>query len=275
MYSVKNVIKTLNKNNFNFKKKYGQNFIIDENIINSIINKSLIDKKTLVIEVGPGMGVLTYKLAKKSKYVISYEIDKTLKPILETNLKKDNIKIIYDDFLQRNIKNDLINYKYEKLFVISNLPYNITTPIIFKIIEENLNVDKMVFMVQKELGNRFKAKPQTKDYNALSILLNYYFEVKKIMDVSRNVFIPKPNVDSVVIEFTKRKNKLKLKNKKDFIKLVKDSFKNRRKMLKNNLKNYDIIKISEILSKYNYSLKDRAEVIPMEVYVKISNGISD
>ncbi len=161
------------------------------------------------------------------------------------------------------------------MFVISNLPYNITTPLIFKIIEENLNVDKMILMVQKELGNRFKANPQTKDYNALSILLNYYFEIKKVMDVSRNVFIPKPNVDSIVNEITKRKNKLRLKNKKLFIKLVKDSFKNRRKMLKNNLKNYNIIKINEILSKYNYSLKDRAEAIPLEVYVEIVNGISD
>ena len=264
----------MEKYGLNFKKMYGQNFIIDENIINSIITSSDIDKDTLVIEIGPGAGSLTYKLSIYAKNVLCYEIDTTLKSLLDENLSDcNNVNIIYEDFLKVDILDELKKYEYKKLYVVANLPYYITTPIITKIIEDKISVDKVVVMVQKEVGDRFKAKPNSKDYNSLSIYLNYYFDVKKIIDVSRNVFIPKPNVDSIVVEFTKKEERHNLKDESIFFKLIKDSFKQKRKTLKNNLKDYDLSKIEKILKKYNLDLSVRAEQIPIEVFVDISNNL--
>ena len=149
-YSANKMKETLNNNNFNFKKKFGQNFIVDKNIISSIVEKSNIDKETLVIEIGPGAGSLTNMLGEKSKNVLAYEIDETLKPILENNIHS-NTKIIFDDFLKRNVNKDLEEYEYQKLYVVANLPYYITTPIIIKLIEDKIPVDKIVVMVQKEV----------------------------------------------------------------------------------------------------------------------------
>ncbi len=271
-YFPKNLKEELNKKNFNFKKKFGQNFIVDKNIIHSIINKSNIDKNTLVIEIGPGAGALTTELDKVSGHVIAYEIDKTLKPILEKQ-NLNNTTIIYEDFLKRNIKEDLKQYNYQKNYVVANLPYYITTPIIIKLIEDKLDIDKIVVMVQKEVGNRFKAKPNTKEYNSLSIFLNYYYTVEKILDVSKNVFIPKPNVDSIVVSLTKRKTKIKVDNEQIFFKLVKDAFKQKRKNLKNNLKNYNLEKVEEILKKHNLDLTVRAEALPTEIFAEIANNL--
>ncbi len=257
---------------FHFKKKYGQNFIIDKNIIYSIIKKSETDKDTLVIEIGPGSGALTSELGKVAKNVIAYEIDESLKDILENNISS-NTKIIYGDFLKADVLFDIKEYDYKKLYVVANLPYYITTPIIIKLIEDKIPVDKIVVMVQKEVGNRFKATPNTKDYNSLSIFLNYYFDVNKLLDVSRNVFIPKPNVDSIVVSFTKKDEKLPLKNEEVFFKLIRDSFKQKRKTLKNNLKEYDLEKIEKILTKYDKDLSVRAEALPIEVFVDIANNL--
>ena len=272
-YSISKMQEKINNNDFKFKKNFGQNFIIDENIINNIITKSNIDKDTLVIEIGPGAGSLTYKLSKSAKNVLCYEIDTKVAKILEENLKdSDNVEIIYKDFLKCNIKEDIKKYNYKNLYVVANLPYYITTPIIMKLIQDNINLDKIVVMVQKEVGDRFKAKPNTKDYNSLSVYLNYYFDIKKIMDVSRNVFIPKPNVDSIVIEMTK-KELLYLKDKEVFNKLVRDSFTQKRKNIRNNLKNYDLEKIEEILKEYNFDLNVRAEQLSLDIFIKIANNI--
>ena len=272
-YSPKKIKEIIELNDFNFKKKFGQNFIIDENIIDSIINKADIDKNTLVIEIGPGAGSLTYKLAKNAKNVICYEIDTTLKDILKNNLKEfDNVDIIYNDFLKQNIKEDIKKYNYDKLYVVANLPYYITTPILIKIIEDSIAVDKIVVMVQKEVGDRFKAKPNSKDYSSLSVYLNYYFDVKKILDVSRNVFMPKPNVDSIVVEFSK-KERVNLKNEQLFFKLVRDSFKQKRKNLRNNLKGYDLERINNILNKYNFDLTVRAEQLDINIFIDIANNL--
>lgn len=274
-YSPKKMNDILEQNNFNFKKKFGQNFIVDENIINSIVTKSLIDKETLVIEIGPGAGSLTAKLAESSKQVLCYEIDTTLKEILNENLKQyNNVDIIYQDFLEADVINDIKKYNYNKLYIVANLPYYITTPIIINVIEKKLNVDKMVVMVQKEVGDRFKANVGTKDYNSLSIYLNYYFNVKKIMDISRNIFIPKPNVDSIVVEFTKKENNYNLKNEELFFKLIRDSFTQKRKTIRNNLKNYDLNTIEEILKKHNQDLNTRAEQITIETFVEIANNLT-
>ena len=273
-YSPKKIKDLLEKNGFNFKKKFGQNFIIDENIINNIVDKSEIDKDTLVIEIGPGAGSLTSKLVKKAKHVLCYEIDTTLENIIKEVLKEDtNYDIIYNDFLKANVNEDLRKYEYKKIYVIANLPYYITTPIIIKLIEDNVNVDKIVVMVQKEVGDRFKAKPGTKDYSSLSIFLNYYFNIKKMLDVSKNVFIPKPNVDSIVVEFDKKEIKQELKNKELFFRLIRDSFTQKRKTLRNNLKTYDLIKIEEILKNYNMDLSVRAEQISIDIFIDIANNL--
>ena len=271
-YSPKKMTEELNKENFNFKKKFGQNFIVDKNIIHSIISKSNIDKDTLVIEIGPGAGSLTTELDKVSGHVLAYEIDKTLKAILEKH-NLNNTTIIYEDFLKRNVEDDLKKYNYKKTYVVANLPYYITTPIIIKLIEDKLNIDKIVVMVQKEVGDRFKAKPNSKDYNSLSIFLNYYYTVEKLLDVSKNIFIPKPNVDSIVVAFTKKENKVKVDNEQIFFKLVRDSFKQKRKTLKNNLKGYNLEKVEEVLKSHNLDLTVRAEALPIEIFAEIANNL--
>ena len=167
---------------------------------------------------------------------LCYEIDTTLQPILEQTLQSlDNIQVIYQDFLKADVLKDIQKYEYQNLFVVANLPYYITTPILVKIIEEQIPVDKMVVMVQKEVGDRFKATPGNKEYGSLSVYLNYYFDIHKLLDVSRNVFLPKPNVDSIVLSFDK-KVRLSLNKPVVFFQLVRDSFKQKRKTLKNNLK---------------------------------------
>ncbi len=271
-YSPNKMKTILDNQNFHFKKKYGQNFIVDKNVILNIVSKANIDKNTLVLEIGPGVGSLTNLLGEHAKNVLAYEIDESVKPILETNIH-NNTDIIYDDFLKRDIKKDLIKYTFKKLYVVANLPYYITTPIIVKLIEDKLPIDKIVVMVQKEVGDRFKAKPNTKEYNSLSIFLNYYFEIKKLFDVSKNVFMPKPKVDSIVIELVKKEKKLPLKNEDVFFKLIRDSFRQKRKTLRNNLKAYDLNKIEEILKKYNFDLSVRAEAIPLQVFVEIANNL--
>ena len=260
--------------NFEFKKSLGQNFLTDKNYLEKIVKVSNLEPNNLVIEIGPGSGNLTKEIAKNSNKVLCYEIDKRLEPILKDNLKEfNNIDIIFDDFLKRDIKKDLENYNYNNLYVIANLPYYITTPIIEKLIESDINLKQITIMIQKEVGDRFAATPKTKDYNSLTVYLNYYFNIKKEFIVSRNAFIPKPNVDSIVITLKRKDNLLYLKDKELFNKLLKESFKFKRKTIKNNLNNYDLKKIEEILNKYNFNLNTRAEEIPLEVFVEITNNL--
>lgn len=273
-YSPKKINEFLIKNGFEIKKKFGQNFITDENIINSIINKSNIDKNTLVIEVGPGIGSLTYKLCQNAGNVLAFEIDVKLENLLKETLKEfNNFEIVYEDFLKSNVKEHIKKYSYQKIYLVANLPYYITTPIIMKVIEENLDIEKLVIMVQKEVGNRFKAKKDSKEYNSLSVYLEYFFDINKIMDVSPNVFIPKPNVDSIVLELTKKQEKISVKNEKLFFKLIKDSFVQKRKNIRNNLKNYDLNKIEKVLNKYNLDLTSRAEQMSIQVFADIANEL--
>ena len=255
--------------NHKMKKSLGQNFIKDINIIKKIVKLSGVNKNNTVIEIGAGSGSLTKELASSSKKVIAYEIDESLKDILRENLKDYiNIEVIYEDFLKTNLK-----IKDKDIYVISNLPYYITTPIIVKLIKSNIDIKKIVIMVQKEVGKRFNAIPNTKDYSSITVFLNYYYNIRKLMDVNRNSFIPKPNVDSVVLELTRNDNKLKTNNEEIFFKLIKDSFQFKRKTLKNNLKNYNLKIIEEVLNKYNFNLNVRAEQLSLEVFIDISNKI--
>ena len=273
-YSPKKMQDLLDKNSFYFKKNFGQNFIVDENIIRNIINVSDIDEDTLVIEIGPGAGSLTYFLCQAAKQVLCYEIDTRLKDILDSNLDGfTNVDIKFVDFLKCDVKEDLKKYNYKKLYVVANLPYYITTPIIVKLIEDGVDVDKMVLMVQKEVGDRFKAIPGSRDYGSLSIFINYYYDVKKALDVSKNVFIPKPNVDSIVVLFTKKDKQIELKDKELFFKLIRDSFKQKRKTLRNNLKDYDLDIILCVLKEYGYDLSVRAEQLSIDVFAHIANAL--
>lgn len=257
---------------FNFKKRYGQNFLKDDNILNNIVNTIDITENDLVIEIGPGAGALTNKLLNKTKKIICFEIDKQLEIYLN-KFEETGVKVIYGDFLDQDVKSYL-NFSYDNLYIIANLPYYITTPIINKIIVDKIPINKCLFMVQKEVADRLSASKSTKDYNSLTVFMNYYFEIKKLFNVSRNVFYPKPNVDSAVILLAKREKPLvNVKNEEKFFKLIKDSFKYKRKTLKNNLKSYDLEKIEEILNKYNMNLSARAEAISIEIFADISNNL--
>lgn len=274
-YSPKELGPFLDENSFSFKKKFGQNFIIDENIIDNTLNSIDLDNDTLVIEIGPGAGSLTFKLALKVKKVICYEIDTTLKEILSKNLEGlNNVEVIYKDFLKRNVLSDLEKEEYKKLYVVANLPYYITTPIIEKFISDKIPVDKIVIMVQKEVGDRFKAIPKTKSYGSLTVYLNYYFDIKKLMNVSRNVFLPKPNVDSVIMEFSKKKSPYNVKNEEIFFNLVRSAFSQKRKTLRNNLKSFDLEKIENVLNRHSFSLMTRAEELSIDIFVEIANELS-
>lgn len=275
-YSPKKISAILEKYGFNFKKKFGQNFIVDENIIDAIISKAMITSNTLVLEIGPGAGALTYKLSEWAKNVLCFEIDRKLKPVLEELLNgKKNVEIIYEDFLTSNVNEKISSYSYDSLYVVANLPYYITTPIIMKLIEEKILVDKIVIMVQKEVGDRFKATPGTKDYSSLSVFLNYYFDVKKLMDVSKNVFLPKPNVDSIIIEMKKKEQRKQLIDERYFFKLIRDSFKQKRKTIKNNLKEYPLDVLEQVLKKYGFDLSVRAEQLSLEIFIDMANTIKE
>ena len=254
---------------FEFKKSLGQNFLIDNNIKRKIVDSASIDSESLILEVGPGNGAITKLLVEKDVPVIAFEIDTRLKSELD-KIKSDNLKVIYGDFLNVNLDDVLKNYKYSNIHLIANLPYYITTPIINKVISE-VCIDEMIIMVQKEVGDRFKAKPGTKDYNSLSVFLQYYFDIEKVVLVSKNSFIPMPKVDSIVVKFTRKKELLYVKDEEMFFKFVRDSFKQKRKNLRNNLREYDLIKLENALKKVNKDLTYRAEQMSLEDFVSVFN----
>ena len=259
---------------FNFKKKYGQNFLQDKNVLNKIVEAVNITKDDLVIEIGPGAGALTQLIINKTNKLICFEVDKDLDKFLN-KYEMLGAKIIYEDFLKVNIKEYIKNIDYNNLYIISNLPYYITTPIINKIIDDNIPMKSCVFMMQKEVGDRIKAQPGNKSYSSLSIFIDYYFKVSKVCDVSRNVFYPRPNVDSIVLLFDKRKTPIVDVNDKDiFFKLIRDAFTFKRKNLRNNLKEYNLNVVESILKKYNYDLSVRAENLSINIFCEIANALS-
>ena len=259
--------------NFEYKKSLGQNFINDDNIIKKMVNNVDIDAETLVVEIGPGAGVLSQQIIPKCKYAILYEIDTRLEDVLSVKLSKfNNYKIIFNDFLKENVKKEVSNYEYSKLFVIANLPYYITTPIIEKLIKEVLP-DKIVIMIQKEVADRFCAKVNSKEYGYITAYLNYYYDIKKMFDVSRNCFTPKPNVDSTIISMTKINREVFVKDVEYFDIFLRDCFKYKRKNLKNNLKNYDLKTIEQVLNKHGLNLSNRAENITSNIFVEITNEL--
>jgi 16S rRNA (adenine1518-N6/adenine1519-N6)-dimethyltransferase len=254
--------------NFEFKKSLGQNFIKDDNIIDKIVKYSNIAKDTLVIEVGPGAGSLSKKIIPLCGYALLYEIDTRLAPLLDETLgANNNYKVIYGDFLKQDIKNIKQEYKYKKVYVVANLPYYITTPIIQKLVNE-IYPDKILIMVQEEVADRLSASSGGKEYGMISVMLGSKYDIKKLFKVSRKCFVPMPNVDSAVVELVKN-DKLGNKNLSEFEKFIKNAFQFKRKNLKNNLKAYDLVKLEKVLNKYGYNLSSRAEEISVTEFINI------
>ena len=264
----------MEKYDVKFKKKFGQNFLKDNTIVKRIVSVSGVDKDSLVVEVGPGGAIMTRELASVAKNVIAYEIDTDLAPELESKLDGyDNVDIIFQDFLEADLTLDISNYSYKYLYFVSNVPYYITTPILLKLIRSKIPFDKIVMMVQKEVGDRFSTAPGSREYGSITVLLNYFFDIKKEFSVSRKQFIPEPNVDSVVVSFKEKKNKLPLMNFDFFETIVRDSFQFKRKTIKNNLKKYDLKIVNEVLKKYGYDLSVRAENLDVSIFAEISNAL--
>lgn len=249
------------------KKSLGQNFLIDQNIISKIVAEVSACSDDLIIEIGPGYGALTRKLKEYNANLICYEVDNDLYEVL-SKLEDDKTKIIWQDFLKSNMREDIKNIKYNKLFIVGNLPYYITTPIIEHIMDSNIIFDKLVIMVQKEAADRFLAMPHSREYGYITVVLNYYFDISKVTDVSKYAFNPVPNVESTVLRLIPKKDKVVL----DFNKykyFLKTCFSQKRKTLKNNLKGYDWQVIKEILDKYSLSESVRAEEISGEIFREI------
>ena len=264
----------MEKYDVKFKKKFGQNFLKDINIVKKIVRVAEIEKKSLVIEVGPGGAIMTRELSLIADNVLAYEIDKDLELEQSKRLENcNNVKILFKDFLESDLVSDVSLYNYDNLYFVSNVPYYITTPILLKLINSNLKFKKIVMMVQKEVGDRFSTVPGNKEYGSITVLLNYFFNVKKEFNVSRKQFVPEPNVDSVIISFSEKNDKLDLIDFKFFEKLVRDSFQFKRKNIRNNLRCYDLDKVYNILNKYGYDLNVRAEMLSVEIFVELANEL--
>lgn len=275
--NIANTKQIISQNNFYIKKKYGQNFLTDQNILERIVDTADIDSLTDVIEIGPGLGALTEIIAKKCNRLLCYEIDKDLIPILSKNLEEyKNINIINQDVLKCDVNKDIDLYlkDYKKVVLISNLPYYITTPIILTLLEQTKKITRYVMMMQEEVADRICSNPSVKDYNALSIAIQYRATAEKRIRVSRNVFIPAPNVDSAVIRLDLySKPPYKAINEEKYFKLVRGAFAQRRKTLVNNLSllGYDKNKIYEALKELGLKENVRSEELSVKEFVTLSN----
>jgi len=269
----------LKENNFHVKKKFGQNFLVDQNILTNITSVSGVNKKINVIEIGPGLGGLTEHLAEAANKVLCYEIDSDLLPILNNNLSRfDNVSIINDDVLKRNVNSDILEFLGTDLpvYLVANLPYYITTPIIIGLLEKTNLIKKYTMMMQLEVANRICSKPAVKDYNALSVVIQYKTIAKKVLDVPRTVFMPEPNVDSAVINLELFSEiPFKAVHEDFFYKFVRQCFVQRRKTLANNISLLGIKKdaIYPIIESLGLNKSVRSEVLNIEQFVKLSDKI--
>lgn len=253
-----------------FKKKFGQNFLIDDNILNKIFMSICPDDDDLILEIGPGSGNLTRYLKRYNSNLICFEIDRSLSKFLDC-LVDDKTKIIYDDFLNVDLNYVVSDISYKNIYVIANIPYYITTPIIEKITFSGINVSCLTLMVQKEVAIRLASCPGSSDYGYITSFMNAFYDIEILFNVSRNCFYPVPNVDSAIIRLNSKV--CMVDNLEIFNQLLKDAFKFKRKNLKNNLFNYDLDFINSFLNKYGFSLSSRAEDIPSYVFVELANLI--
>lgn len=268
----------LNKYNLTANKGYGQNFLIDEAIIESIIEKADVSKDDLIIEIGPGLGNLTYPLLEKAGKVICIELDPNMINVLKERFSLySNFELINNDVLKVDI-NELINKEhFKKAKVVANLPYYITTPIIMKLLEEKLNLESITVMVQKEVAERLAQKPGAKDTSAITYSINYYTNPEIIINVPKESFIPIPKVDSSVLQLKiLSEPKVKVEDENLFFKIVKAAFMQKRKTLLNSLSNSGLISkenIQKMLLDLNLDLKIRAEQLTLEDYKNITEYI--
>ena len=268
------------KHNFKFSKSLGQNFLIDTNVIDRILEGARVKEGDYVIEVGPGIGTLTKEMGRSAEKVVAIEIDKTLIPILEETLEDfPNIEVINQDILKVNVQ-ELVKEKLNggPVKLVANLPYYITTPIVMKFLEEDIPVTAIVVMVQKEVADRMNAKPNTKDYGALSVAVQYYCDTEIVAKAPRHMFMPQPNVDSTVIGLHVREEQIyHVDNEDIFFKTVKASFGQRRKTLLNSLGGLGFLskdQIKEALKEANIDEKRRGETLSIEEFASLSNAVN-
>ena len=274
-----NTIEILQKYNFNFQKKFGQNFLIDEHVLDKIIRAAEITKDDYVLEIGPGIGTMTQYLACAAREVTAVEIDRALIPILEDTLKEyDNVSIINEDIL----KVDIAALAKEKnggrpIKVVANLPYYITTPIIMGLFESHVPIDSITIMVQKEVADRMQLGPGTKDYGALSLAVQYYAKPEIVANVPPNCFMPRPKVGSAVIRLTRHEQcPVEVEDEKFMFRVIRASFNQRRKTLANGLNNAPDIQVSKediakALEELGVGASIRGETLTLEQFARLSN----
>ncbi len=275
----KNTIQVIQKYNFDFQKRFGQNFLIDEHVIEKIMRAADLTEEDCILEIGPGIGTMTQYLAETAREVIAVEIDKNLIPILEDTLSGySNIIIRNEDILKVDI-NALVNqYNQGKpIKVVANLPYYITTPIIMGLFEKHVPLESMIVMVQKEVAERMQVGPGTKDYGALSLAVQYYAEPEIVANVPQNCFIPRPNVGSAVIKLTRhRQPPVKTKDEAALFRMIRASFNQRRKTLINSLRNasdlsYEKEEIEMALKQMELPLTIRGEALNLEQFARLTD----
>lgn len=274
-----NTIAVLQKYNFNFQKKFGQNFLIDTHVLEKIMDSAEITKEDCVLEIGPGIGTMTQYLAERAGHVVVVEIDKNLIPILEETLSAyDNVTIVNNDILKVDI-NKLVDELNDgkPIKVVANLPYYITTPIIMGLFESHVPIKSITIMVQKEVADRMQVGPGTKDYGALSLAVQYYAKPQIVANVPPNCFIPRPNVGSAVIRLTRYEQPpVEVADEKKMFALIRASFNQRRKTLVNGLTNAPELGLSkeavtEALEKLGLSPTVRGEALTLEQFAELSN----
>lgn len=278
----RNTMDIINKNKFVIQKKYGQNFLIDANILEKIVDAADITEDDFVIEIGPGIGALTQYLCESAKEVVAIEIDKKLIPILEDTLKDySNVTVLNQDVLKTDIKALVENLNDGRpIKVVANLPYYITTPIIMDLFEKEVPLISVTVMVQKEVGERINAMPGTKEYGALSLAIQYYSVPELVTTVAPNCFIPKPNVDSIVVKMEKHKEfPVRADDERLLFKVIRASFNQRRKTLINGLYNAGVTnnskdELGDLLESIDIKRNVRGEDLSLEEFAKLSNEIN-
>ena len=276
-------IQVLQKHDFHFQKKFGQNFLIDPHVLDKIIEAAEVTKDDFVLEIGPGIGTMTQYLCEAARQVLAVEIDNNLIPILQETLSPyDNVEILHGDILKQDIHEIAEKYNDKKpIKVVANLPYYITTPIIMGLFEGGVPIESITVMVQKEVAMRMQAGPGTKDYGALSLAVQYYAEPYLAANVPPNCFMPRPNVGSAVIRLTRyAEPAVKAKDEKLMFALIRASFNQRRKTLQNGLNNSQELsftkeQIAEAIEKMGLSPSVRGEALTLEQFAKLSDLLAE
>ena len=281
--SPKATLEVINKYGFAFQKRFGQNFLIDSNILENIVSAANITKEDFVLEIGPGIGTMTQYLCENAREVVAVEIDKSLIPILQDTLSEyNNVEVINEDVLKVDIKKLAEERNDGKpIKVVANLPYYITTPIIMGLFESGVPIDSITIMVQKEVADRMQTGPGSKDYGALSLAVQYYATAKVILNVSATCFMPRPNVDSAVIKLTRHKEPtVNVADEKLMFKIIRASFNQRRKTLVNGLKNSPELSFSKeqivkAIEKIGKPETIRGEALTLEEFAELANAFTE